>query len=509
MKPIRRLDRGLSMATVLLVVAIAPTVVMLTAISLALYVSRSNEIRSDLAERGALTTAALAETSTYGVVSGNVEALRGIMQGLLTADRSIARAEVLDDQRRPLATAESSNPRSTAPISFERPIRAHTMAVDVFADLNNPHLSLPAAPSAAGSEGRILGYARISMSLESLVEAKWRYLRLTSLVLLVAAVVGLLFALTLIHRLHKPLASVVDALRHIRNGKYEISVGLSAKGEMGELQDTVVEVAQALRATTSGLEATVAQRTIQLREAVDLANRSNKEKRELIVESNRRLEEERRRIALEIHDSMNSALIVVRLKAQHIEHLAAIGVLSEGAKDIRQCAKDIAGSVEVLYASARAIAKQLRPEVIDMLGLLGALAELIRSYDEIHPDCRFVLAAPRALPELHGDDAITAYRLVQESLSNVVKHSNATSVHVDVKWQAHRSAIVMKIIDNGVGFDPDASPEGGLGLIGMRERVLGVGGTMDLQAAKGSGTSVTFVVPTRMVFMKLRHRASA
>ena len=193
---------------------------------------------------------------------------------------------------------------------------------------------------------------------------------------------------------------------------------------------------------------------------------------------------------------MNSALIVVRLKAQHIEQLATEEIPSQSADDIRRSAKDIAGRVEALYASARDIVKQLRPEIIDMLGLREALAELVRSYDEIHPNCRFVLQAPQTLPELHEDIAITAYRLVQESLSNVAKHSKATSVQVDVEWQPSPSKIVMKIVDNGIGFDASVPPGGSLGLIGMRERVLAIGGTMDLQTSSNAGTSITFEVPT-------------
>lgn len=499
MTPRRRPGRDVSMTTVMLAIALVPTIVMLIVISVALYVSRSNEIRTDLAERGTLIAAALAETSTYGVVSGNAEILRSTMRGLLAVDRSIASAEVLDEDHRLLATVESSSPRSASPISFERPIRSQPIEVDVFADPNTPHLSQPATQGVRSSEGRVLGFARVVMSLEPLADAKWRYLRITLVVLVVSAGIGLALTLLLLDRLRKPIALMVDALRRIRNGQYEISVGPTARGEVGELQDTIVEVAQALYATTSGLEATVAQRTAQLHEAVELANRSNEEKRDLIAGNNRRLEEERRRISLEIHDSMNSTLLVVRLKAQHIEHLASNSTVIEDAKDIAKSASDIANSVETLYVSARDIVKQLRPEIIDMLGLVGALAELVRTYDEIHPDCHFVLNVPVSLPELQVDFAITAYRLVQESLSNVVKHSSATFVRVDIDWNPLTSIVVMTITDNGIGFDPAPSSRGGLGLIGMRERVFGIGGTMGLQTANGAGTSITFTMPVQLV----------
>ena len=337
------------------------------------------------------------------------------------------------------------------------------------------------------------------MSQEPLAEAKWRYLRGTLIALLACAGIGLFLTLLLIDRLRKPIALVVDALRRIRNGQYKISVGRPARGEMGELQDTLVEVAQALHATTSGLEATVVQRTGELREAIELATRSNVEKCDLIAGNNRRLEDERRRISMEIHDSMNSTLLVVRLKAQHIELLANDSLTGESAKVIGRTAQDIAASVETLYVSARDIVRQLRPEIIDMLGLWGALAELVRTYDEIHADCRFTLDGPAELPSLQPDVAITAYRLVQESLSNVVEHAKATAVRVDIEWDPVASIVVMTVMDNSVGFDPEASIRGGLGLIGMRERVFGIGGTMTIRAAKGSCTSMAFTMSVRLV----------
>jgi two-component system sensor histidine kinase UhpB len=129
-----------------------------------------------------------------------------------------------------------------------------------------------------------------------------------------------------------------------------------------------------------------------------------------------------------------------------------------------------------------------------MLGLWGALAKLARTYGEIHAHCRFTLQGPAELPDLKPDVAITAYRLIQESLSNVVKHARATAVRADIEWDALASIVVMVVTDNGVGFDPDASIRRGLGLIGMRERVFGISGTLNIRAAKGGGTSIAFTI---------------
>jgi two-component system sensor histidine kinase UhpB len=146
--------------------------------------------------------------------------------------------------------------------------------------------------------------------------------------------------------------------------------------------------------------------------------------------------------------------------------------------------------MQELYGSVRGIVKQLRPEVIDTLGLKGALEGMVRSYDEADPHCEFSFAASRDFPDLRGQKAMAAYRAVQEALSNVVKHAAATRVCVSLDRDPDDGRARIQIKDNGRGFDVSARGDGGLGLIGMRERVTAVAGEMEVEARAGAGTTI-------------------
>jgi signal transduction histidine kinase len=96
---------------------------------------------------------------------------------------------------------------------------------------------------------------------------------------------------------------------------------------------------------------------------------------------------------------------------------------------------------------------------------------------------------------MRGQVAIVAYRLVQEALSNVVKHASASRVEVSLTAPAGSDEVLIAVRDDGVGFDPAMVPGGSLGLAGMRERVSGAGGRMRIRSRLGRGTRVTFRLP--------------
>ena len=143
---------------------------------------------------------------------------------------------------------------------------------------------------------------------------------------------------------------------------------------------------------------------------------------------------------------------------------------------------------------ARDIVSRLRPEVIDTLGLRVAVDEMVRQYDALHPQCRFELQATGDFAGLDDETAIAAYRLIQEALSNVVKHSSATKACVRIAVPSDRKQLHIQIDDNGCGFDRDTI-EPGIGLIGMSERVDGLGGTLDIQTQPNAGTSIAIDLP--------------
>jgi two-component system sensor histidine kinase UhpB len=227
---------------------------------------------------------------------------------------------------------------------------------------------------------------------------------------------------------------------------------------------------------------------------MEQARIADAERRRLIARSNRQLEDERKRIAVEIHDHLNASLIGLRSKAQHIAEVSS-GMSGATAREVSVTATEITETIAGLYKSARDLIKQLRPEVIDVLGLIGALQEMAREYNQLVPTIRFVLHVPPGFPAMQGDVAIVAYRLVQEALSNVVKHSSASRVEISLAAPPTNDEVLIAVRDDGAGFHLATVSSGSLGLVGMRERVAGLGGKMRIRSKPGYGTRVTFRLP--------------
>ncbi|RZL09102.1 MAG: sensor histidine kinase [Rubrivivax sp.] len=481
-----RFWRRWGIAARLLAIAVLPASVMFVAVSAALYASTMEDVRRDVDERGQLVATALAQSSQYALVSGNTAYLATTLRDLLRADRSIA-CIVVNDRTGREVVSDCRRGASTAPDAFEVPVRIETLPeVDLF----NPVPGGDATPPGQAVALRTVGLVRVSMSTAPVVEARRQALLWSFALVLAAAGVSCWIGLRLARQLRRTMVSVMAALRHIRKGHFDIRLANTHDGELGELQRTILQMASTLAATRHDLEQQVADRTRALQDAVDRLRQADHEKRRLIAHSNALVEEDRRRVALEIHDHLGAALISVRLEASALIARAT----SQGDDEVARGARRIATTAESLYSSTRSIVKSLRPEVIDTLGLAGAVEELVRGFDQVHPDCRFTFRADAGLPELRGEQAMPAYRVAQEALANVVKHARATRAVVTLGWEPDTGRVNLVVQDNGVGFDAAASGGTGVGLVGMRERVAAVGGELSLRSSEDEGTrvSVTF-----------------
>lgn len=195
-------------------------------------------------------------------------------------------------------------------------------------------------------------------------------------------------------------------------------------------------------------------------------------------------EAERRRLALELHDETGQALTSILL-----------GLKAMGGAKTREEAQRAEAEVRTLVVQAlqdvRALAVELRPSALDDFGLGPALERLAHTFGERSGIATSVQAT---LDErLPSELETTLYRVVQEALSNVVKHAGATEVSVFV---ARRGSSVVAIVeDDGAGFDAENVREDALGLLGMRERLALVGGTLEIESANGAGTTVAAQVP--------------
>ena len=216
--------------------------------------------------------------------------------------------------------------------------------------------------------------------------------------------------------------------------------------------------------------------------AVDLSQRIARDAFRRVVEAQ---ELERRRLARELHDETGQALTSILLGLKSLEDAL-------GADEARAAVADLRELVVATLQDVRRLAVELRPKVLDDFGLVPALERLAASFaDQTEIDVRFetVLGDERLAPETET----ALYRIVQESLTNVVKHAHASVVSIVLARKA--GAVALVIEDDGHGFDPADTREGGFGLEGMRERIGLLEGRLQVESRAGAGTTIVAEVP--------------
>ncbi|MCA1636850.1 MAG: histidine kinase [Acidobacteria bacterium] len=192
-------------------------------------------------------------------------------------------------------------------------------------------------------------------------------------------------------------------------------------------------------------------------------------------------ETERRRIAAELHDSLGQSLAMIKNSAVFGEQAAAD--LPTAKEQLAQITAQSAHAI----SEVREIAYNLRPYLLDRLGLTKAIRSML---NKVADSSAFNLVYEvDNVDELFPNEAeINIYRIIQESLNNIIKHAEASEVKVSVK--KIERALLIEIEDNGKGFDIQDENRGGFGLLGMTERVRILGGTLSVQSVIGKGTKI-------------------
>jgi len=188
-------------------------------------------------------------------------------------------------------------------------------------------------------------------------------------------------------------------------------------------------------------------------------------------------EEERLRIARELHDEIGQTLTAVALRAEH-----AAGQGGPERRDLAELAEVVQQSLQ----DVRRISRELRPEALDELGLVNALIALCARVSE-QSGLRIHRRLGGGLPELSPDVELAIYRVAQEALTNAMRHSKATEVTVSLGRE--NDELVLGVADNGEGL-PEQVSEGG-GLTGMRERAMLIGAALSINSVQGAGVEVT------------------
>ena len=230
------------------------------------------------------------------------------------------------------------------------------------------------------------------------------------------------------------------------------------------------------------------------RHYVRLSNEARDMRDELRLLSRRLLsaeEEERKRISREVHDVIGQALTSIHLCLAALKTTPAFKT-GDMEPTITRAQRLVEQTVEIVHRFAR----ELRPAVLDDVGLIPALRSFMETFAK-QTGIRVGLSVFAAVEEVNGDKRAVIYRVAQEALTNVARHAQASRVEVEI--QKRVDVVRITIQDDGKGLQPKRVLHGKtnkrLGLIGMRERLEMVGGNLTIQSAPGKGTTIVAQIP--------------
>ena len=225
--------------------------------------------------------------------------------------------------------------------------------------------------------------------------------------------------------------------------------------------------------------------------ALELANRRLKALSTRMLEVQ---EEERRRIAAELHDDIGQSLVALNIGLHRLQALVG--------EDAQLILERCGGIAEMVQGKLRELSIELRPPHLEQLGLADALGWLARRHADVTGIDIRVRCSGSRLADVPPEIETACYRICQEAINNATRHARPQSVAVELAADAGRLRLAIR--DDGVGFDRRSKrdlPTSGMGLVGMEERAELAGGKLDIESRVDAGTTITavFALPARVV----------
>ena len=263
-----------------------------------------------------------------------------------------------------------------------------------------------------------------------------------------------------VDRALRPVNQILEAINAVEQGHLSVRLPAFRLPELAKIGRKFNDMAQALQNSISNNHR-LSQKLIHLQE------------------------EERKTLARDLHDEIGQSLTAIHTDA------AVILNASTRNANVKNSAQAIVEVSRHVMTMVRSMLERLRPESLDKLGLKAALEDLVETWQQRYMGTICKVQIAEGLNGLPEHVAIAAYRIVQECLTNVARHADATTVTVTV-WQ-HDGRLTLVVEDDGRGFEMDKAD--GLGLVGMRERAEGLGGEFELKSAPGKGTCIMVRIP--------------
>ncbi|MCG8324021.1 MAG: histidine kinase [Thiotrichales bacterium] len=413
-----------------------------------------DEVRS-----AARFTLQLIEIALSSVDSSNQDNVR---QNLLS------RVSQLESSRHlQIRIVNRQNIESRLPITPDPPIQAD--APEWFVNLVRPEIIEYRRMFISGNRNTTEILIRADPSDE--ITEVWKDTKNTISMFVLFVVMSILIVYYTLGRGLAPISVIQKGLEGIERGEYRLRLPKFSLAELSQISEKFNLMASVL-------------------------DRTRQENRELTQRSLAIQERERQNLAHELHDELGQSIAAIKAVA------TSIGQSERDTAAMQDSVKTIIDVSNHMYDVARGMMRRLRPAVLDEFGLVRALQDMIDDWNTVHEDvfCEFKFSGE--FDPLDENIKISIYRIVQESLTNVIKHSKASKVTIEFRYESDESCnqekfpcrLHLKIVDNGVGFN-DSSIKRGLGFLGMEERIDALAGEVDIKSSPGKGVNIDIFIP--------------
>lgn len=289
---------------------------------------------------------------------------------------------------------------------------------------------------------------------EAWEESQSFFLSLFGLALLTILAANLVF-----NRAFRAIAQIEGSLQAIEQGQYEKKLPLFKTQEFARIAKAINQL-------------------------IDVLEHTRRDNAALALHSLTIQENERRRLSQELHDELGQSLTAIKVMAVTLQKPQA---------DKTQISAEIIRICDHLHIIVRSMMRQLHPLVLDELGLKAGLEDLLGHWQSRHPGLVLDLTCPDQVNSLDSAIAIQIYRVVQECLTNVVRHANASYAKVSLAFLPE-GLLSLEVLDNGEGYQQPADKKG-FGLLGMQERIKNLGGAMEIQNLPRQGMGICATIP--------------
>lgn len=428
-------------------------------------VALSEELEEQLKDQGVSITRDLAARATDLILINDMYALHQLLEETVLNNRNVRYAFIVDPEQQILAhTFGEGFPANLLEANTVEPDSHHHA---IWLETTEGSIWDSAVPIFGGKAG----FARVGLSDDRMQHAVNTVTGQLLLTTVMVSAFGIAAATVLTWVLTHPILTLVSAAESVAKGDLSPQVRRWANDEIGNLADAFNAMTEALR-----------------KAAQERAERDSL-RAQYISGVIAAQEEERKRVARELHDGTGQLMTSLLAGLTALENASAEPSVREHAGELRRL-------VSLTLKEVRNLAVQLRPSALDDLGLPAAIEHYL-AFCSRHYDLQIDLTI-HGLEEsrLSAELETTIYRIVQEGLTNIARHAKATSVDVILKRRGKEVFVIIE--DNGQGMVANGyhkRGDGGLGLYGIRERAELLGGKMSIESEPGRGTSLFVVLP--------------